>query len=225
MRTNKRFSKEFKEAIVKKLISRDNKTIEQFCNENNLAISSVSRWQSECANVLELKKKKDKSKCSIENILKIISETFSLNEEDLGIYLRKNGLHSNQLTEWRSGILPSMNQAKVNPQKKDAALAEVSALLTLQKKSQFIMALAERGRGSLTSFTDRCSILELIAEAVAAGCRRFRACEAFDFEERTIQRWKLSLTDQRRGPLTVPANKISEAERALITGCEWFGTK
>jgi len=78
------------------------------------------------------------------------------------------------------------------------------------------MALAERGRGALTSFEDRQSILELIAEAVASGCRKFRACEAFDLEERTVQRWKLSSTDQRHGPLTVPANKITESERALI---------
>ena len=155
MRTNKRFSKEFKEAIVKKLISRGNKTLEQFCNENNLAFSSVSGWQSQCANVLEMKHKKDKSKYSGENILKIISETFSLNEEDLGIYLRKNGLHSNQLAEWRSSFLASMNQPKVNPHKKDerdveikelkknlhkknAALAEVSALLILQKKANLL---------------------------------------------------------------------------------------
>ena len=155
MRTTKRFSEEFKEAVVKKLISRGNKTLEQFCNENNLALSSVSRWQSQCANVLEMKHKKDKSKYSGENILKIISETYSLNEEDLGIYLRKNGLHSNQLTEWRLGILSSMNQSKVNPHKKDerdveikelkknlhkknAALAEVSALLILQKKANLL---------------------------------------------------------------------------------------
>ncbi len=155
MGTSQRFSKEFKEAIVKKLISRGHKTIEQFCNENSLAISSVSRWQSECANVLEMKHKKDKSKYSAEKILKIISETYSLNEEDLGIYLRKNGLHSNQLTEWRSGFLFSINQPKVNPnkkderdieikdlkknlRKKDAALAEVSALLILQKKANLL---------------------------------------------------------------------------------------
>lgn len=155
MGTSQRFSKEFKEAIVKKLISRGNKTIEQFCNENNLAISTVSRWQSECANVLEMKQKKDKSKYSAEKILKIISETYSLNEEDLGIYLRKHGLHSNQLTEWRSGILVSMSQPKINLnkkderdveikdlkknlRKKDAALAEVSALLILQKKANLL---------------------------------------------------------------------------------------
>lgn len=78
------------------------------------------------------------------------------------------------------------------------------------------MAATFRGRGHLTSFEDRKNILELIAEAVAAGCRIFRACEAFDLEERTIQRWKLSSTDQRHGPLTVPANKITDLERALI---------
>jgi transposase len=155
MGTSKRFSKEFKEAIVRKLLSRGNQTIPEFCNNNNVALSTVSRWQSECANVLGMKTKKDKSKYSAEKILKIISETYSLNEEDLGIYLRKNGLHSNQLTEWRSGFLSSMNQPKVNPNKKDhrdaeikdlkknlhkknAALAEVSALLILQKKANLL---------------------------------------------------------------------------------------
>ena len=128
MGTSQRFNKEFKEAIVKKLIARGNKTIEQFCNEKNVALSSVSRWQSECANVSSMNHKKDKSKYSAENILKIISETYSLNEEDLGIFLRKNGLHSNQLAEWRSGILSSMNQPKVNPHKKDERDIEIKDL-------------------------------------------------------------------------------------------------
>jgi transposase-like protein len=155
MRTNHHFSKEFKEAIVKKLISRGNKTIEQFCTENNIARSTVTTWQTNCANVLEMKHKKDKSKYSAEKVLKIISETYSLNEEDLGIYLRKNGLHTNQLTEWRTSFLTSVNQPKLNLnkkderdieikdlkknlRKKDAALAEVSALLILQKKANLL---------------------------------------------------------------------------------------
>ena len=78
------------------------------------------------------------------------------------------------------------------------------------------MALSNRGRGALTSSNDRQSILILIDEAVASGCRRLRACEAFDLEERTLQRWKLNSTDQRHGPLTTPANKLEESERALI---------
>jgi len=151
MGTSKKFSEEFKQALVKKLLSRGKQTVAQFCEENGLGISTVTRWQSECANVSEMNHKKNKSKVSSENILKIISETYSLNEEDLGLYLRKNGLHSAQVAEWRSSFLSSVNKPKTYLNKKDArdskiselekdlfkkdkALAEVSALLILQKK-------------------------------------------------------------------------------------------
>ena len=151
MGTSKKFSQEFKQAIVKKLLTRGKQTVEQFCEENGLALSTVTRWQSECANVSEMNHKKNKSKVSSENILKIISETYSLNEEDFGLYLRKYGLHSAQIAEWRESILTSMNRPKIFLNKKDArdskikdlekdlfkkdkALAEVSALLILQKK-------------------------------------------------------------------------------------------
>ena len=155
MRTNQRYSPEFKEAMVKKLIGRGKQTIEEFCEENGLAFGTMKRWQSECANVSEMNYKKNKSKISSENILKIISETYSLNEEDLGLYLRKNGLHSAQVTEWRRDIILSMNKPQANAnkkderdfrindleknlRKKDAALAEVSALLILQKKANLL---------------------------------------------------------------------------------------
>ena len=155
MGTSKKFSQEFKQAIVKKLLSRGENTVEQFCVENGLALSTVTRWQSECANVTRMNHKRNKSKLSPENILKIISETYALSEEDLGLYLRKNGLHTSQITQWRTDILASMNQPKIfinkkdardskindlekNLRKKDAALAEVSALLILQKKANLL---------------------------------------------------------------------------------------
>jgi hypothetical protein len=95
--------------------------------------------------------KNETHKYSPEEILKIISETYSLTEEELGLYLRRQGLHSHQLTEWKNNILNSMNKPTPSPAKKDdrdkkikeleknlkkknAALAEVSALLILEKK-------------------------------------------------------------------------------------------
>lgn len=152
---SQKFAKEFKEAIVKKLLHRGSQTIPDFCEANNVAVSTVSRWQSECANTSEMKTKKNKSKYSSENILKIVSETHLLNETDLGLYLRKHGLHSNQVNEMRSSILTSMKLPKINLNKKDdrdikiislekdlksknAALAEATALLILQKKIDLI---------------------------------------------------------------------------------------
>lgn len=155
MPTGQRVTREFKEAIVRKLLTRGNQSVQEFCDQQNLALSTVTRWRSESANVLGMKSKKNKLKYSSEQILKIISETHSLAEEELGRYLRENGLHTNQLTEWRESILQSMQRAKANPnkkderdakikdleknlRKKDAALAEASALLILQKKIQLI---------------------------------------------------------------------------------------
>lgn len=160
MGTYQRFSKEFKEAIVKKLLSRGSLSIAEFCKENNLSVSTVTTWQYKYANVSGMKTKKNKSKLSPEKILKIISETYSLNEEELGVYLRKNGLHTAQLDEWRSEILKSMTTKKFelpqkderdlkikslekNLRKKDAALAEVSALLILQKKANLLWPAPE----------------------------------------------------------------------------------
>lgn len=155
MGTSRKFSPEFKQAIVKKLLSRGELTVEQFCQQNGLVLSTVTRWQSDCANVSRMNHKKNKSKLSSENILKIISETYSLSDEDLGLYLRKHGLHTAQITEWRTSFLSSVNQPKIfinkkderdlkindlekNLRKKDAALAEVSALLILQKKANLL---------------------------------------------------------------------------------------
>ncbi len=78
------------------------------------------------------------------------------------------------------------------------------------------MAIAGRGRGSMTSSADRKSIIDLVGEAVASGCRILQACEVFSLEVRTLLRWKSTDADARCGPITTPSNKLSEIERQLI---------
>ena len=60
--------------------------------------------------------------------------------------------------------------------------------------------------------------MDLIAEAVASGARRFRACEVLGISIRTLQRWEREpgCGDRRAGPRGTPKNALSEAERALI---------
>ena len=78
------------------------------------------------------------------------------------------------------------------------------------------MARSDHGRGVLTLPEDRKNILQLVGEAVASGCSQHRACDAFNLEERTLQRWQKNTTDGRHGPLTVPANKLTNKERDLV---------
>lgn len=78
------------------------------------------------------------------------------------------------------------------------------------------MARSNHGRGVLTLPEDRKNILLLVTEAVTSGCSQHRACTAFNVEERTLQRWQKQSADGRRGPLSEPAHKLTNAERTLV---------
>lgn len=59
--------------------------------------------------------------------------------------------------------------------------------------------------------------LVLIAAAVDAGARRFRACNELGLCLRTVQRWRHSDADKRQAvPRKPPPNKLSEAERQAV---------
>ena len=61
-------------------------------------------------------------------------------------------------------------------------------------------------------------IVDLIEKAIESGARLKKAAATMGISARTIIRWrqKDSGQDQRKGPLTAPANKLSEQERQQI---------
>ena len=85
--------------------------------------------------------------------LKAIVETARLAEPELGLYLRREGLYSHQITAWRAEVIAhletrpkvakdardeTIRQLEREILRKDKALAEASALLILQKKVDVI---------------------------------------------------------------------------------------
>jgi hypothetical protein len=92
-------------------------------------------------------------KWNAEAKLKAVFETSNLDETELGKYLRREGLYSNQVAEWRAAMIerldakPSFARDERDQKisvlerevlRKDKALAEASALLILQKKADLI---------------------------------------------------------------------------------------
>lgn len=94
-----------------------------------------------------------------EDKLRIVLEASALSDEDLGAFLRREGLHAAQLEEWRGKVMeaatgalkaPHAKRSERTPEarkiqelerellRKDKALAEVTALLALKKKLQQI---------------------------------------------------------------------------------------
>ena len=91
--------------------------------------------------------------------LRVVKEAGQLTDEDLGEFLRREGLHATQLSEWAeianaaalaSLTPPKRSKKKMTPEqrrirdlekelnRKDKALAEVTAILTLKKRVQEI---------------------------------------------------------------------------------------
>jgi transposase-like protein len=91
--------------------------------------------------------------------LEVVVEAAALSDEELGEFLRRKGLHTAQLEEWHKLATEGAQTALAGPKKrtskkspevrrikelekellrKDRALAEVAALLTLKKKAQAI---------------------------------------------------------------------------------------
>ena len=73
----------------------------------------------------------------------------------------------------------------------------------------------------MISIPDRVRIVELIEEAVAAGARKCKACEALGISLRCVQRWtqggdEVKADSRAQAQRPEPANKLSEAERAWI---------
>lgn len=132
---------------------------------------TLSRWLHEASTLPlmsnEPEKPASKSDYTPEEKLRVVMEVSRLSEVELGAYLRREGLHSTQIDEWRRAMLESLadpgaqdkrssaerQRAKQEAQRiralerdldrKNKALAEVTALLALQKKVQVLWGDAD----------------------------------------------------------------------------------
>jgi hypothetical protein len=112
-----------------------------------------------------MKNSTEVKKWTAEAKLKSLNETSSLGENELGLYLRREGLYSHQLTEWRVDVLESLSEDRRRPQaprrderddrikelerdltRMEKALAEASARMMLEKKADLFWANREAAK-------------------------------------------------------------------------------
>lgn len=145
-----------REAAVRKALARE-MTQEEIARTYGVSKSCVQQWvrrareRGETAMVVDEKRARD---WNAEERLAALVETHTLDEEALGRWCRRHGLHSHELAQWRrdalAGAAPASvaNEERVQSKRlrqenaalrkelnrKDKALAETTALLVLQKK-------------------------------------------------------------------------------------------
>jgi len=155
MGSRQNYSAEFKNAVLTKVLNRGSLTIKEICDKEGVLQGTVTKWIQSRARMGDSPKPKRgrRMKWTPEAKLKAVIETESLAEHDLGTYIRREGLYTTQLSEWRSEIIEGLGAKSPFAKderdekiknlerdllRKDRALAEASALLILQKKANLI---------------------------------------------------------------------------------------
>lgn len=150
-----KYSESFKAEMVRKMAVPGGPSANTLAEEVGVHQSTLSRWLRQGAKVTGMSKKarRPQDRSATEK-LEAVLEAASLSDEELGSFLRREGLHRTHLEQWRQQMLSALDTTKTRRKsaaenrrirdlekevrRKDAALAETAALLVLKKKAQAI---------------------------------------------------------------------------------------
>lgn len=159
--TRKKYTEEDKKRILKKLQPPVNKSVMDICKEEKIHKSTLYGWINKAreeGKLIPNSHPSNHQKWRTVDKMRIVMETYSLNEEELGEYCRKHGLYASDIKLWAETLEQSFENGKpgkeieteLKSQKernkalekelkyKEKALAEAAALLVLRKKADTI---------------------------------------------------------------------------------------
>jgi transposase-like protein len=160
------YSEVMKARMIKRMTGPRAVTATALAEETGISQPTLSRWLRDAGTLLPVSKSRTKvtsvnSKTpkrtqdwTMLEKLRVVIEAAELPEEELGAFLRREGLHREQFEQWRTATAealgvsqgrrrqksgPSPEQKRINElerelRRKDKALAETTALLVLKKK-------------------------------------------------------------------------------------------
>ena len=163
------YSQIFKDKMIRKMTGPDAISATALSRQVDISQSTLSKWlrnagvdssyvypnnNSKSIRMTDSTKPRRPQDRSPEEKLKIIIEADSLEDDQLGEFLRKKGLHETHLEQWRMQMLDALHNGRLAPKKtkprttdtkkirelekelrrKEKALAETAALLVLKKK-------------------------------------------------------------------------------------------
>lgn len=166
MRQKTQYSETFKESILAKSLAPNGQSVVALAKEFNIPYQTLYAWiqMSKKQNVKHVHVNQRPCDQSAQAKLQAVVETTGKTEAERAAYCRKNGFYTHHLVEWKDQILKGLGapamlakkdkaestqlaknikrlQGELN--RKDKALAEVSALLILKKKADLLWGVEE----------------------------------------------------------------------------------
>lgn len=156
-----RYSDEFKEKIVQKMMPPNSQSVAQIHRETGICIPTLYTWRNQYrqeGKAVPADPSNPESWSGADK-LAVIIETAAMNEQALAEYCRRKGLYAEQIERWKeAAIIGNESNEKLTKaerrnwqetkkknrrlekdlSRKEKALAEAAALLLLEKKAQAI---------------------------------------------------------------------------------------
>nr|WP_187985056.1 transposase [Vibrio metschnikovii] len=156
-----RYAPERKEAILKKLAPPSNLSVAEVAKQEGISQQTLYHWRKQAREqgLLMPNQTDNPENWSDEDKFRVVMETAAMAQAERSVYCRKHGLNPEQVEQWKQicmgGFGKSKNQLKAEKKdankqrnkikrlerelnRKDKALAEAAALLTLSKKARAI---------------------------------------------------------------------------------------
>ena len=162
-----RYSAERKEAVLRKMLPQNNRSIREIAAEEGISEATLYNWRKAARAEGRLLPDGDQTPAGWSAVDKFaaVVETAALNEAELSAWCRERGLYPEQIRQWREACEQAndwdrtqnekLKQARKADQqrlkaleqdlkKKEKALAETAALLVLSKKLEAIWGDEEK---------------------------------------------------------------------------------
>lgn len=159
------YPKSIKESFIAKMLAPNAPSVVKLAKEFNIPYQTAYTWKTAVLkkkNVTHLNVPQRPHDKSPEAKLQAVIDTMAMTEQEQGAYCRANGIYSNHLDAWKKQMLEGLGVTGSNKRKaenqqtlkeikklkrdlerKDKALAEVSALLILKKKADLLWGVDE----------------------------------------------------------------------------------
>lgn len=155
------YTEKFRSRMIARMVGPGRATASALAKEVGVSQATLSRWLREAKETDVAAKSDDGSRGNKEwtpaGKLQALIDTAAMSEEQLGSWLRRNGLHSSDLEAWRQEATQGLSNKQQKSgrasaegrkirelekalRRKDKALAETAALLVLSKKVQALWA-------------------------------------------------------------------------------------